>query len=356
MEIIYVFKEGEVMNGFGRLLNTITEKTYVIRILMLLIASSVFFIAYLFIETNDNLEYQNSILKQQKRAYLKESIEAISKEAKTDARITAANINHQLSLAYPINEKGSQDRMETDLQKYISGDLEVTPLAGILYKNTYGQHFNIDNDNNDPFIVSVVYDKVNGLFVRKIIFTSDYSINCLTPNPRTLEEEINNKQFAKGLVTPAIIDIIENNKPMTIWHFVTPSNDDPSKDIIRNLNYMDTEKLLDMVDTYGIGIIDGFEFLQAVRLNDTQDLAGRDIVVSGSRLNTSAQSLFYFNNFNFTDQLAFHEGMREKLSSFDKEATSNVREANNKKRIYLLFLALDTILVLISTYALDKRR
>lgn len=348
--------EGEVMKGFGRLLNAIKEKTYVIRILMLLVASSVFFIVYLFVDTNDNLEYQNSILKQQKKAFLKESIEAISREAKDDARITAANINNQLSLAYPLNEKGSQERLEEDLQKYIAGDLEVTPLATILYNNTYKQHFNVDNDNNDPFIVSVVYEKSGKTFIRKIIFTSDYSTNCLTPNPRTLYEETHSKQFAKGLVTPAIIDIIENNKPMTIWHFVTPSKGDPNREMIRNLDYMDVDKLIDLIDKYGIRIIDGFEFLQAVRLNDTQDLAGRDIVVSGARLNTSAQSLYYFNNFNFTDQLAAHEGIREKLVSFDKEATANVREANNKKRIYLLFLALDTILVLISTYALDKRR
>ena len=344
------------MSFLKELFKLAKEKTYAIRIGMLLISSSIILIAYLFLETNDNLEYQKKELAIEKKAYLKTSIFTLSNEATTMMKQEAELINSELSRAYPKNSRKAQQRLEDDLEKYIDGSLEVTPLSSIMYNHVKGHYFNVNNDNNDPFVIAVIYVKVADHYEKRYIITSDYSTNCLTPNPRTLEKEIQGKQFAKGLVIPAITKIVDDGATLSIWHFITPPSNTPWINLVKNMKSTELDDILNYTDVYGTPFLKGFEFLQAVRLNEGSDLAGRDFVIRGSRANTKATALYYFNGYNFDDQLTTHTDIREGLASFDKKYSDLVREANGKKKIYLLFLALDTILVIMSTYALHRKQ
>lgn len=332
------------------------EKVYVVKIILLLIASSIIFIGYLFLETNESVAYQIEQINADKKDYLKQAITEISNQAKTDAAMKVDMINKEINLAYPISTESMKEKLEADLQKYVNGDLEETPLALIMYRNTKGKYFNINNDNNDPFVVAVKYEYVKGEWTPIIYVTSDYSLNCLTPDPRTIEEEINGRQFSKSLVRDAIEGIVLDNKEMTIWHFVEVPKNLPYHDVVETLDYIDVDSLIKFIDEYGYDSINGFEFLQAVRMNETTDIARRSIYKGGSQLNTDAVILYYFNNFNFGDQLTIRKDIDSQLKDYDKQVIDITRQSNGKKRIYIVFLILDTFLVLMSTYALDKRQ
>ena len=332
------------------------EKVYVIKIILLLVASSILFIGYLFLETNEGATYQTEQINADKKEYLKQAIAEISKQAKADAAMKVDVINKEINLAYPVGSASSKELLEADVLKYVNGDLEETPLALIMYRNTKGKYFNINNDNNDPFVVAVKREYIKGEWIPVIYITSDYSLNCLTPDPRTIEEEINGRQFAKSLVRDAIEGIVLDNKEMTIWHFVEVPKNLPYHDVVETLDYIDVDSLIKFIDEYGYDSINGFEFLQAVRMNETTDIARRSIYKGGSQLNTDAIILYYFNNFNFGDHLTIRKDIDSQLKDYDEQAINIIRQANGKKRIYILFLILDTFLVLMSTYALDKRQ
>ena len=91
-------------------------------------------------------------------------------------------------------------------------------------------------------------------------------------------------------------------------------------------------------------------------MNETTDIARRSIYKGGSQLNTDAIILYYFNNFNFGDHLTIRKDIDSQLKDYDEQVINIIRQANGKKRIYILFLILDTFLVLMSAYALDKRQ
>jgi hypothetical protein len=155
------------MSFLQGLLKLAKEKTCAIRIGMLLIASSIVFIAYLFLETNETLEYQKEIMIHDKKAYIKTAILELTKEAKADIKVQTDNINAELNKAYPKNDKNKNKQLEADLQKYINGDLEITPLSTIMYNNVKGKYFKVNNDNNDPFVVAVVYIPLDGEYYKE---------------------------------------------------------------------------------------------------------------------------------------------------------------------------------------------
>ena len=115
------------------------EKVYVIKIILLLVASSILFIGYLFLETNESATYQTEQINDEKKEYLKQAIAEISKQAKADAAMKVDAINKEINLAYPIGSASSKELLEADVLKYVNGDLEETLLALIMYRNTKGK-------------------------------------------------------------------------------------------------------------------------------------------------------------------------------------------------------------------------
>ena len=91
------------------------EKVYVIKIILLLVASSILFIGYLFLETNESATYQTEQINDDKKEYLKQAIAEISKQAKADAAMKVDVNNKEINLAYPVGSASSKELLEITL-------------------------------------------------------------------------------------------------------------------------------------------------------------------------------------------------------------------------------------------------
>lgn len=344
----------------SNMLDYLRKKYYLIKLVLLCSLGVSFTLGYLFIQSNEKSEQVKQEILVKKTKETRVMIVELSTQAKKEAELIVEDINKAVNLAYPQNNPEARKQLRKDLEIFVAGEQIETKLGKIIYNHTKGKFFNINNNNNDPFVVTVRWYVENDELKSEKKISSDFSTNCLSPFPRTLLEERDKAggtgHFSKGLTFDAINNIIDKNVDMTIWHFMPiPSTYSWSKEV-EDLPVINLDLLMDMYLKNGtnLRVLDGFEFLQVVKINDSFDISGEEIIIQGARRNLNALLLYYFNNFNFVDQLAAHPEYRDKLDSFDRDYTEEVRSNNGHKQSLFLALVINIILVMMMGATLDK--
>lgn len=341
-------------------INYLRKKYYLIKLILLCSLGVSFTLGYLFIQSNDRSEQTKKEILVKKTHETRIMIEELSNDAKEEGELIVEDINRAVNLAYPKNDFSARLQLRKDLEHFVAGDQVQTKLGEIIYNHTKGKYFNVNNNNNDPFVVTVRYYVENGELKSEKKISSDFSTNCLSPFPRTLLEERDKAggtgHFSKGLVYDAMNNIIDKNMSMSTWHFVPVIETYPWANEVKNMKQINLDVLMDLYLKYdtNLRVLKGFEFLQATKINDDADLSGEDIINPGAMRNLDALLLYYFNNFNFVDQLAAHPEYKERLDSFDRDYTDEVRSLNHYKQSLLFALIINIILVMMMGIALDK--
>ena len=342
-------------------LNYIKKRYYLIKIILLFAAAATLLLGYLFMQTNEKIELEKTLILEEKVDATRKAINIIAKDAKKEGEALIKEFNTEVTFAYGSDHVA----LRKDLEDFVNEVERETPLSLLVYKYTKDRHFNVRNDNNDPFIITVknYIEEKDGkkTLVSEKKVAADWSTNCISPFARTLIQERDEAggsgHFAKGLTIDAIESTISGNKAIGIWHFL----DVPSTYIwyneIRDMKEINLELLLDLYKKYGadLRVFEGFEFLQTIPINATIDLSGESLFTNKYTLNTEALILYYFYNFNFLDQLSVYSDLKTELRTFDTKMIHLIHESNAQKRSYLLVLTMLIIVVIFTANALNTR-
>lgn len=342
-------------------LNYIKKRYYLIKIILLFAAAATLLLGYLFMQTNEKIELEKTLILEEKVDATRKAINLIAKDAKEEGEALIKEFNTEVTFTYGSDNAA----LRKDLEDFVNEVERETPLSLLVYKYTKGKYFNVHNDNNDPFIITVKnhIEEKDGkkTVVSEKKVTADWSTNCISPFARTLIQERDEAggdgHFAKGLTIDAIESTISGDKAIGIWHFL----DVPSAYIwhneIRDMKEINLELLLDLYKKYGadLRVFEGFEFLQTIPINATIDLSGESLFTNKSTLNTEALILYYFYNFNFLDQLSVYPDLKTELHAFDTKMIHLIHESNAQKRSYLLVLSMLIIIVIFTANALNTR-
>ena len=348
-----------ILNFMQSILSYIKKKAYLMKIILLFAAAVALGLGYLWSKTNERIEYEKSIIVDDKVDATRKAIHQIAKDAKAEGENLIKEFNTEIAFAYGDNKHA----IRQDLEDFVNEVERETPLSLLVYKYTKGKYFNVKNDNNDPFVVTVKNYVKEEAGIREMItekkVTSDWSTNCISPFARTLIQERDGAggdgHFAKGLTIDAIESTISGNKAIGIWHFLDVPEAYAWHSDIENMKEINVELLLDLYKKYNadLRVLEGFEFLQTIPINPTIDLSGESLFTNKSTLNTDALILYYFYNFNFVDQLSVYADFKSELHSYDLKIGSLIHESNSQKKSYVLVLTMLIIIVILTAHALS---
>lgn len=171
----------------------------------------------------------------------------------------------------------------------------------IFKDNIRGKYlFNIENDNNDPFVASR-----NGILM-------DLSLNCSNVDDelRTWNKEIE-AQYNKTLAQAAVTLILNKGKGMIYWEYL-PSND-PNHYVI---TYPSTRELQILYQKEGLDGLRNIEFLAPAYITEAGDIFGVDDIGKLGSMNAN-HKLIVIQGFNLYDQLTTRHAAD--LSEFDQK-------------------------------------
>ena len=335
-------------------LSYIKRKAYLMKIILLVAAATALGLGYLFMRTNERIEYEKVIIMDDKVDATRKAIHQIANDAKAEGERLVQEFNTEITFAYGKDKLA----IRKDLEDFVNEVERETPLSLLIYKYTKGKYFNVKNDNNDPFVITVKYmiEEKDGSKIMKSEkkVTSDWSTNCISPFARTLIQERDEAggdgHFAKGLTIDAIESTISGDKAIGIWHFLDVPEAYAWHSDIENMKEINIELLLDLYKKYNVDlrVLEGFEFIQAIPINPAVDLSGEELFTYKSTLNTDALILYYYYNFNFIDQLSVYVDFKTELHNYDVKIASLIHESNSQKKSYVLVLSM-LIIVVIST-------
>ena len=340
-------------------LSYIKRKAYLMKIILLFAATTALGLGYLFMRTNERIEYEKVIIMDDKVDATRKAIHQIANDAKTEGERLVQEFNTEITFAYG-KDKSS---IRKDLEDFVNEVERETPLSLLIYKYTKGKYFNVRNDNNDPFVITVKYmiEEKDGSKTMKSEkkVTSDWSTNCISPFTRTLIQERDESggdgHFAKGLTIDAIESTISGDKAIGIWHFLDVPEAYAWHSDIKNMKEINIELLLDLYKKYNadLRVLEGFEFIQTIPINPAVDLSEEELFTYKSTLNTDALILYYYYNFNFIDQLSVYADFKTELHNYDVKITSLIHESNSQKKSYVLVLSMLIIVVILTANALS---
>ena len=328
-------------------LGKISRHIRLLKMLLVFILGVTLSVGYLLIEMNDELNTQVRDIRDRQAEELRSQIIKISEDARLDGQNKVDQLNLEVEDAYSYLQG---DQLSKDVDSYFKGESIETPFNKIMFDYAKNKTFNVDNDNNDPFEVTLEWSYDKGRWLPIIKVNGDFSINCLSPLPRTIAEEVR-KQFAKGLVHDALYDATVRGEKMTIWSFNAPTSKTYTwYNDVENIQEANLDILIELYKKHenNIEVLRSFEFLQATPINATADILGNDRVVSGSMVNTKSKMIFYFNNFNYNEQVdACYPEFKSKISAYDTEVKHVIIKNVQMKRLYLFIMVINVILVVV---------
>lgn len=348
-----------ILNFMQSIFSYIKKKAYLMKIILLFAAAVAALLGYLWSKSNERIEYEQSIIMYDKIEATRKAINQIAKDAKAEGENLIKEFNSEIVFAYGADKYA----IRQDLEDFVNEVERETPLSLLIYKYTKGKYFNVKNDNNDPFVITVKNYVKTASGTREMIsekkVTSDWSTNCISPFSRTLIQERDeaggNGHFAKGLTIDAIESTISGNKSIGIWHFLHVPEAYAWHDDVKAMKEINVELLLDLYKKYNgdLRVFEGFEFLQTIPINPAIDLSGESLFTNRSTLNPDALILYYFYNFNFLDQLSVYTDFKTELHSYDVKISNLIHESNSQKKSYVLVLTMLIILVILTAHALS---
>lgn len=337
-------------------LGKISRHIKLLKMFLVFILGVTLSVGYLLIEMNDDLKTQVNDIRGRQAEELRSQIMKISEDARLDGQNKVDQLNLEVTEAYSILEK---EQLSKDVESYFNGEQVETPFNKIMFDYAKNKTFNVDSDNNDPFEVTLEWSYTDGRWIPIIKVNGDFSINCLSPFPRTISEEVV-KQFAKGLVHDALYNAVVRGEKMTIWSFNPPTSTKYTwYHEVENMQEANLDILIELYKKHdnNIEVLRSFEFLQATPINATADILGNDRVVGGSMTNTKSKMIFYFNNFNYNEQVAScYPEFKSKIEAYDAEVKRVIIKNIQMKRLYLFIMVINVILVVIFSDSVNTHK
>ena len=167
----------------------------------------------------------------------------------------------------------------------------------ILNNDINGKFLNVDNDNNDLFILST-WQEVIEIDLKGMVIT-DKSINCMGDGkPRYFNTELL-KQYNYDLGYDALKRILTQNKNEVIfWEYMPSDNPNHIK-----LKVCSLEGMKQVYKTEGIEGIKNYEVLVPVYINDNTDIFGTERVDNLGSYNKDNRQIIVVQGFNIYDEM-----------------------------------------------------
>lgn len=252
---------------------------------------SIFVFIFLGVYLGYDLKYN---MKNEKDMYLKENIdnrwnliESSIYENIDKAKIQNNFITYQLS-ELVVNLKNENYDIKEDLDNFLKG--KDSKIRYEIDKIIKGKYINVNNDNNDPFVM--VVDMKNS----ELYITNDNSINCATVSlVRDIELELSNhyndktgRIFFNNILSKSIDDVM-------FWNFL------PNK-----MGYLYSVGDLAEVEkfykhTLNFEFLDDIEFLVPLYYKEFSDILNRPYTRYGEI--NSAKAIVVVSGFNITDNI-----------------------------------------------------
>ena len=196
-------------------------------------------------------------------------------------------IEEEILVVYDNNSELLKDNLK-NLDK-------VNELTIILDEAVTGRYlFDIENDNNDPFIMDHT----------RII--TDKSFNCSAEfgSSRTLEQETS-MHFNGAIADKALQSILNGDNTTVIWSFLSVDETLPWYNEVKELKYVDLSVLKDLFIKYNgdIRVLETFEFLTPYYIYRYEDLYGNDLINPMGQKNKDTYQLITVQGFNIIDVL-----------------------------------------------------
>jgi hypothetical protein len=221
--------------------------------------------------------------------YIVSVIEENQSKADIQANYLKEEIVEDISNAY----KNDISRLKYDLDNFST----QSDLSKILNNRLTGKYLNVDNDNNDLFVLSTWQESKDIDLKGKIIF--DKSVNCSSNGEiRDFARELS-QHYNYELGYNASKRILNINKEKPIFWEYLPSN---------NLNH---EKLTDcsldgLKQVYmneGLSGLKTYEILNPVYIQDKTDILGNNKITNDGMYNNSSRQLVIVQGFSISDAI-----------------------------------------------------
>lgn len=220
-------------------------------------------------------------------------IEAVLKENQEKALMQASDVKD--NVVKDINLKYYNDKATL---RYDMDYLDVNSnFLKTLNDDIDGRFLNVDNDNNDLFVISTW--QTTELIDLKGMVITDKSINCIgNGKPRYMNAELE-KHYNYELGYDAMKRILTQNKDEIIfWEFL-PSTDPNHK----RLSSVSLNALKELYVEEGIEGLKTYEFLVPVYINDNTDIFGIQIVNNLGGYDKDSRQIIVVQGFSIYDEL-----------------------------------------------------
>lgn len=220
-------------------------------------------------------------------------IEAVLKENQEKALMQANDVKD--NIVRDLNTAYGNDK---DTLRYDMDYLDVnSTFLKTLNDDITGRFINVDNDNNDLFIISTWQATVDTDLRGMII--ADKSFNCAGDGqPRYLSSELI-KHYNSELGYDAIKRILTQNKDEIIFWEYLPSTDINHK----KLSSVSLKALKELYMTEGINGLKTYEFLIPVYINENTDIFGKQVVNNLGSYDKDNRQMIVVQGFSIYDSI-----------------------------------------------------
>jgi hypothetical protein len=218
-------------------------------------------------------------------------IEAVLKENQEKALMQANDVKD--NIVKDLNTSYGSDKATL---RYDMDYLDVnSTFLKTLSDDIDGRFINVDNDNNDLFIIST-WQVTTEIDLRGMIIT-DKSINCAGDGkPRYMSSELA-KHYNYELGYDALKRIMTQNKDEIIFWEYLPSADLNHK----KLSSVSLEALKEVYMKEGLNGLKTYEFLVPVYINDNTDIFGTQVINNMGSYDKDNRQMIVVQGFSIYD-------------------------------------------------------
>jgi hypothetical protein len=229
--------------------------------------------------------------------------------------------------------------IDKDKLKYDLKNFDVNSQLSIIFNNNLqGKYINMDNDNNDLFLIDTFTKSPDIDLTGRILY--DKSVNCSSKGEmRDLARELS-MHYNYNLGYDAFKKTLQHNdeKPIFIEYL---RSDNPNH---INLDSASLDGLKEVYVKEGLSGLSTYEILTPIYIDDKSDILGQDVVQNNGVLNKDSLQLVLIQGFSIKDAMQKHT---QSLLLEDKNYDMQIRNTE----LYSIF---GNILMLIVFFSILK--
>lgn len=263
-------------------------------------------------------------------------IQSVLSENEDKAQIEADDVKDNI-VEDVTNLYTNKDQLKYDMDNMTVNN----KLSLILDQNINGKYLNVQNDNNDIFVISTWQKNDNIDLPGKIIY--DKSINCMSMGEiRTFDVELAN-HYNYDLGHDAIKRILAQDKDKPIfWEYLKNTNPNHIK-----LSNGSMEGLKQVFISEGIEGLKGYEILTQSNILNDQDLLGNPKVQNDGIYNENSRQIIIVQGFSLYDALMTrHQG---RIVDIEKTYELNLKIA------FIVSISLILLIIVIFTSVIRQQ-